>query len=475
MDTAGMSTRPARGPHEARVTYLRTGMAAIPLLAFITGALAARPLGDDYGLEAALSAHGAAGAFGWYMTHWSAYFSTYGMLTAVAATLRAVHADRYLETVMAVALIGLLWSAARQVVGWVLPDRADVPVLVAVSVLGSFVSFASDHDPSLYSAAFWAPAWVSHLAPMFLAPFIFGLMLRRGPRRRRDVVALFVSSGFAGGFGIVETVILVAVAIAAAVVARRLGAPADVKKVCAVVGGLVVAAAVVWLLPGTGQRQAFYLAHHMGTADVHGPGAVLARLWALSKADAWAVIASPAPVLGFALGWIVRRQRGGHAGDGESRAVPAVAAAGVGVTMAACVATAIGDVGSYRAGWHLYPLWISLYGTCGVAGWAAAMSRAVHCSARRAVVVTVVCLGWCTLALGGVAATAWSRRGTFDRNLASAAHARNPSAPIVWTSVDVGPMLRPPIGDDADWRTDISRWLGVPVSSLHVVRPRSSG
>lgn len=426
----------------------------IPLAVLVVGATAARPIADDYGIEAKLTSHGAFGAVSWWVAHWSAYYSNYGVLTVAAAVTRASGQDIYFESVMALAMLAGLLMAVRSSLRWCRASGTTT-VLVSTGLLGSFATIAEPGQPVLYSAVYWASAWVSHLVPVFLAPMYVRLSLRPGPRQRWGIAGLCALGLFVGGFGVVETCILIILVASAAWAAYRMGFPLDRWRVGAATGSLVAAFLLIELLPGTAVRQAYFSTHQLGLAGVHGTRAFMERWWRYGRLDLKTVLLSPAPILGLATGWLLQHQRASPFRD-EAAMIRVLAKPAVAVFVTAWALTALGDAGSYFAVWHLLPLWAILYATFGLCGWRLAIGKHGHPSIRIAVSGLII---GCSAVLATTAATtAWRRRPLFDQDVALVRASRLSERPAEWTATSVGPI--------GDWPSAIPEWLDVPSSSV---------
>jgi hypothetical protein len=484
-DLAG-TYRPAR----LRAVLL-TALAGLPILIAAIGALAVRPIADDYAVEGTLSSAGSvSAAFSYWMHEWSAFYSMYGLLTAGAATGRHVGLAVYYPAA-ALAVLALLvassWLVTR---AWsrltgVRVSAAGTALLASV-VLGGLFSLVRPAAPVLFGAIYWQTAFLPHVVPVLLVPLVLAGLLRlaRLPRRWLAVLVAVIAGFVLAGFAFAETMIVMSATVATAWAIRRLRGPQAsrpaVGVLAAMVLGLVIGFVTVYLLPGTSVRQADLANQGIGIRAVHGFMPWLQLIGAAIKTSlAWPVL-SPALVLGLAAGWIVRRGLVTPAvSTDEERTVIRVVGTALGATVVASwIVTVLGDIASYPAWWHCLPLWIELVLVGALVGWWLAARRlgpaGGHRSAaaerrgylRQAVPVVVVL--WCVSVTALAAAATWDRHSIVDADVA-AAQARaagTTTGPVVWQSqsmADICDMER-------DWVQDsIAQWFGLQRTDFQVV------
>jgi len=234
--------------------------------------------------------------------------------------------------------------------------------------------------------------------------------------------------------------------------------------------GLVVGFVTVYLLPGTSARQAEFARLGLGFSAAHGLVPWL-RLIAHVTAQSlgWPLL-SPGPVLGFVVGWLLRRNAATPTVpiDREKTVIRVVGRALAGTTVASWALIMLGDIASYPAWWHYWPLWIEFTILGALVGWrVAAVRRAARPAFLRWAELGVVVV-WCVSVTAFAAAATWERRSTVDANVA-AARARvdgRSAGPVVWQAA--------PVGGIADMETDwvqaaVAQWFGLAPTDFRIV------
>jgi len=138
-----------------------TALGALPVLAVAIGAFVARPVADDYSIEATFQTAGSVGrAFSTWMHTWTATYSMYTLLTAGPRIERTIGTDVYYPVVSTLILIlfivavSLVFGAWARATGrrMTRPARIACTAVLASLLLGSLTSFRHPTDPMLFGA-----------------------------------------------------------------------------------------------------------------------------------------------------------------------------------------------------------------------------------------------------------------------------------------------------------------------------------
>lgn len=446
------------------------------------GALMARPIADDYTVNARLvTAHGALPAFAAWMKTWTGYYSEYGILTGLASATRAIGLERYTFAIASVAFLALCVVSVRACVRvaqrharteWGMTEA----LVLAAGLVGALAGpLRQSLHTNLYEAFFWTSSYISHLVPIVACPLLMLAVLRvREPRLRAEVA--FVAAVFVAGFGLAETVVVAAVVAATVWVAYRVRGRAVVERhhvdLVATALGLASGVFIVESVPGTELRAHFFEQVHRGVTVHHGLLGVARVGASYALSDAKGVLISPAPVLGIFLGLAfcltpVARARGAFA-----ELVPTLMVAAWAVVGAALVAVALGDVYSYPASWHLLPLATALYVACFLAGYALGLQSRAELVPLAIGAVLVLAFAWTAVQTANATHVAWSRARVIDDDVQAvhAARASSPPRRVTWRSMSVGDMAdAASSGPNAYVRDSVSQWLGIPSEDLAVV------
>src|SRR5262249_5982989 len=266
---------------------------------------------------------------------------------------------------------------------------------------------------------------------------------------------------------------------------RRLrGAQASrmaIALLSALILGLVAGFTTILRLPGTSARQAYLVEVGAGTSMLHGFMPWFHHVASTTQHSLVWTVLTPGPVLGLAAGWILRRSVATPTVPiDQEQAVIRVVATALSVTLAASwILVTLGEIASYGAWWHLWPLWIQFTLLGSLVGWKLAAQRRRTVSRRRSYLrwaVSIVLVLWCLSWTAYEAATSWERRSIVDTNVAAArARAAGTSAgPVVWQAQPVGDITDMQ-ADQTYWvNLDIALWFGLDPTDFIVVEPGSS-
>jgi hypothetical protein len=460
-------------------------LAGVPIALAAVGALAARPVADDYWFQANLTSAGdPLGAFTLGIRTWSAFYSMYALLTAGAAAGRtAGFAVAYpLASLLLLALLvrgcasaARLWFREVAVSAPVLPGA----LLLSGAVLASLATFRYPDAPVLFGALYWQSAWVPHLVPVLVLPMILPIILRQrvGPSLRPGCILLgVVLAGFSFG---PASVSLIMATMFWWVVHQLRGAAASRAAFRGLVNfavGIAVGTATVFLLPGTSVRQAAIAAQR------HDVGAFAAT----AREVAASSLFTPAIVVALLAGFLLRRLAAPYPADNaEVRSVRTIRRAlGAGLVLS-WVPISVGSFLSYLGFWHWWPLMVLWTAYCATVGWSLAArlhneraeearapgQRRLASSGTTGLALAVVVV-WSGLAAGYSASATWLRRAPFDQNIhaAEAALGRSPAATIDWVALPLPYLDDVRAGAPESWtNANVARWLGVDPDALAVV------
>jgi hypothetical protein len=476
---------------QVRGRLLRGGVAAVPLIIAALGALAARPIADDYAMEGMLTYTGSIwSAFMQWMNAWTSFYSMWAILTVGTAAGRVLGVALYYPmlalsalTIFVVAsrVIVRTWSRVSGVKLAVLPAT----LLLSSALLGGFVSLRRPATPASFGALYWWTIFVPHLLPVLLAPVALVVVVRFARLRARSrawplgLIAAFLAGFFLAGFAFVETAIVVVATVATAWTIRRLrgsdNARAAVAFLAAMAIGLIVGFLAVLLLPGTSARQSVLAGSGTGIATLHGLSAWPYAIASTARHTlAWTML-SPAPVLGAAVGWTVRRSSTLLAPTEQERhVVRTVGTALGGTAVASWILVTLGDIASYRAWWHLFPLWVQVTLLGALAGWRLAAVQRWTLRGEGGYLTWVVhglLVLWCAAVTFYAASASWDRRAVVDANIAAARAVVSGAAsgPVIWQSQSVGGIedMQP---DQSHWvNYSVAQWFGLHPSDFQVV------
>ena len=425
-------------------TVALIGAVSLPLVCALVGAVCARPIADDYVVQGYLQVtHTGVAAFRAWMENWTAYYSTYGLMTAAAVAGRHVGiAVQYAgqSVLLLVLLVGAASLGCRSWWRHVRPQLSLtlVTALVIAGLLGSFDDFGMSGSPALFGALYWAPAWMSHLVPILLLPLALAAAVRC--RRRRAAAGYLVVGLILGGFGFSESGIVVAASGATGWAIWRFYGSARVRGIAPALIGLAAGATagtlIVWRLPGTADR-----AHRLGQGIHLTPvGPLVETILRRGGQDFFSMLASPAPLLGLVIGFSLQRlgTRGGGGVSRETASYLEVVTKALGATtVAAWLCVTVGDAASYFAYYHMYPLWVLCYVFFLLLGWQLG-ARQVAPMRSLAVGLVGASIVWSSLLTGFATSAVWARRPVFDRDLAAARSASHTRQTVVWRSVSIG-------------------------------------
>ena len=460
------------------VSWLVGLICGTPLAVLAIGAVSARPISDDYSMMANVATEGFVGTFSSYMLTWTPLYSMIGFLAGGTALLgknfTPVACCGLLILIVVVA--GVVWRTWSS-------GASSVPTPLAAVALstGMVGSFASSHYPRYPQApilfgALFAPTtvWMSHVVPTLLAPLVLLLALK--VRGRLGVAASIMAGLVTAGFGFAETVTVVSMVIMTGWAQWRLGGRQRLRGALAPLtglgAGLVVGAVIVYALPGTAARNHVFATADLGLAQAHGH--VISYFASIAFGNFKAAFLSPAILLGLVVGVVL----GALSPRNPFRTRTAVIWCAV-VTVVAWLAVSVGDLFSYQAFWHVYPILMMLYLTAGAVGWRLAEIR--PSLAGIGAVLAAGCLVWTVLLTTAVTSAALDRRPIVDSDFARAAALdRRPivdhaTTHLKWVSMSVGRGYG--IGDaesiwapvDDHWITgDIATLFGIPERNIVV-------
>ncbi len=467
--------------------------ASAPVVLAAVGALAARPIADDYWFEANLTSAGnLPEAFSLGIRTWSAFYSMYALLTAGAAAGRVVGAEVYYPLASLLVLALFLQACVAVVRLWFRETAVRAPVLPAAlllcsAVLASLATFRYPDAPVLFGALYWQSAWVPHLVPILALPTVLSICLRqpghRSGRLRPECLLLgLVLAGFSFG---PASVALIMAAMFWWVVTRLRGAEAARQALRGLVNfaaGIALGTTLVFLLPGTSVRHAAIAANQQGMTSVEVLGAIAST----AREVAASSLLTPAIVVAVLAGFLLRRLAAPHPADStELHAVRTIRRAiGAGLIFS-WLPISVGSYLSYLGFWHWWPLMLLWTAFCATAGWGLAariangQSEDAHRSGRSRLLASgtaglalAVVVTWSALAAGYSASAAWQRRSPFDRNLQAAGEAldRTPDATIEWIASPLPYLDDVRSGASESWTNkNVARWLGVDPDALKVV------
>ena len=448
----------------------------------VVGALAVRPIADDFVINAKVEQlHGPLPAFGSWMTTWTGYYSGYGLLTALAGLTRALGIDRYTFAIASVAFLVLIVASVRGCVAaskrlgatdWAWPEA----IVLTAGLLASFVGpLRESLHTNLYEAIYWASAWISHLLPIVACPLLIIAIVRLHNRAVQVSVA-FLAAMFIAGFGLAETVVVTATVCAFAWVAYRLRGRDALSKhrptLAAAGFGLVAGTVVVAFLPGTAARARYLESFHLGLSAHRGLANLTRATAHIALSDAKAVVLSPAPVLGLLIGLALCLAPFSRNRSELTEALPSLLIASWGVVFVSWVAVAFGDLSSSQASWHLLPLATAVYVASLITGYALGTHKTVKYLPMGVGVCLVAALTWTTVQTTVVAEAAIDRARVFDDNVRSAQVAREhrPPRPTTWYSMSIGQMTDAAASGPNDWAgTAVAQWLRIPPDDLVIV------
>jgi len=437
-----------------------------PLAIAAIGAVSARPISDDYSLMRKVATEGLAGAFSDYMHNWTPLYSMIGVLAGGTAWLGKnffpVASCGLLILIVVVG--GVVWRTWSLGASWV-PTPVAALVL-STGMVGSFYSIHYPAAPILFSALFWATAWVPHVVPMLLAPLTLLLALRV---RGRLGVAVSIMAGLAtAGFGFAETATVVSMVVMTGWALWRHGGRRRLRGALAPLtglgAGLIVGAVIAYALPGTAARNHVFATLGLGLSQAHGH--VFSDLGSIAFGDFEAAVLSPAIPLGVILGVVL----GALSPRDPFRTRTALIWCAV-VTVVAWLAVSLGDLFSYQVWWHVYPLWMMLYLTAGAVGWRLAEIR--PSLAGIAATMAAGCLVWTCLLTTAVTTAALERRTVVDRDFAAATHAPA-TTHLVWVAMWVSGFGSEGIRDaEPAWWPAGDRWVFGNLSILFHIPQRN--
>jgi hypothetical protein len=278
------------------------------------GALAARPINDDYWFQANLSSAGdVLGASSLGVRTWSAFYSMYAPLTAGAAAGRVVGFEVYYPLASILVLALFLGASVAAVRLWFREMAITTPGLPAAlvlcgAVLASLATFRYPDAPVLFGALYWQSAWVPHIVPILALPIILPICLRQAVGRSRFfrpgcLLLGLLLAGFSFG---PASVALIMAAMFWWVVRRLRGAEASRQALPGLINfaaGIAVGTVLVFLLPGTAVRQAAVAAHRHGMTS----GETVAALASTAREVAASSLLTPAIVVALLAGFLLRR------------------------------------------------------------------------------------------------------------------------------------------------------------------------
>jgi hypothetical protein len=467
--------------------------ASVPIVLAAFGAIAARPINDDYWFQANLTSEGdVLGAFSLGLRTWSAFYSMYALLTAGAAASRTVGFEIYYPLASLLVIALFLQACVAVVRMWFREMAITAPVLPAglllcAAVLASLATFRHPDAPVLFGALYWQSAWVPHVVPILALPTVLMIILRRPVRRSRfirpeGVVLGLLLAGFSFG---PASVALIMAALFSWVVHQLRGREAFRQVAPGLINfaaGIAVGTGIVFVLPGTSVRQAAIAAHRQGMTSAETLTAIFSTAWEVAASS----LLTPAIVVGLLAGLLLRRLAAPYpAGSDELRAVRTTRRAlGAGLALS-WLPISVGSYVSYLGFWHWWPLMLLWTAFCATVGWALAArianrqagatqrsgpsSLLTIGTTRLALAVVVV---WGALAAGYSASAVWQRRSPSDRNLQSGklASDRGPAASVEWTALPLPYLddVRP--GASESWTNrNVARWLGVEADALTVI------
>jgi hypothetical protein len=445
----------------ARARSLLCLAALYPVAVASVGAIAARPIADDYSFLASAT-DGLIGGFTRWMTEWTGYYS-FSWLQNAGAWVSTPGTVNIVFPAMSLALLGLLTWSLRQCVLALNSVRAfELPVWPATAVLtagalGS-LTLLGDPDPGvLFGALYWQSLWLGHLVPLLLLPFALRLLHPRAARTRKANEVLGLLAGFVlAGFAFSLTGI-----IGAAVVACLMGSvllhgqrpPARVIRTAgALLAGLTTGTAVAFLMPGTGRRREVLAEQRPHELSVE-------VFWrSVNDVGYKALVESPSLILGLGTGLLLVW---GLGGDSRRRTIDVLAVCSTLVVVAAIISIGVGAAVSYPAWWHLLPLLLITYLAATMLGAALATRwRPAFGAEAIAGLVALIVIAFASMEVHDAAAAAWERQRVFDTNL-PLQHGR-------WTAQPVGEIadLKP---GASDWVTQAAaEWLGKQPHELRV-------
>lgn len=467
--------------------------AGVPIVLAAVGALAARPIADDYWFQANLTTAGnLPEAVSLGIRTWSAFYSMYALLTAGAAAGRVVGAAVYYPLASLLVLALFLLACVTVVRLWFRETEARAPVVPAAlllcgAVLASLATFRYPDAPVLFGALYWQSAWVPHIVPILALPTVLSICLRHPVRRtgrlRPECLLLgLLVAGFS--FGPASVALIMAASFWWVV--HRLRGATDSRKVLPgllnFAAGIALGTALVVVLPGTSVRQAAIAAHRQGMSPVE----VVAAVAATAREVAASSLLTPAIIVGVLAGYLLRRLAAPHPADTtELHAVRTIRrAVGAGLVLS-WLPISVGSYLSYLGFWQWWPLMLLWAAFCATVGWGLAAripdSKAedAHPSGRprllamgTAGLALAVVVAWSGLAAGYSASAAWQRRSSFDQNLRSAKEAVDPTSDtrIEWIALPLPYVDDVRSGASESWTNkNVARWLGVDPDALVVV------
>ena len=467
--------------------------AGVPIVLAAVGALASRPIADDYWFEANLTTAGnLPEAFSLGIRTWSAFYSMYALLTTGAAAGRAVGAEVYYPLASLLVLALFLQACVTVVRLWFREMGVRAPVLPAAlllcgAVFASLATFRYPDAPVLFGALYWQSAWVPHILPILALPTVLSICLRHpvgrwGRLRPESLLLGLVVAGFSFG---PASVSLIMAAMFWWVVHRLRGAAASRKVLPGLLNfaaGIALGTALVFALPGTSVRQAAIAAHRQGVTSVE----VVAAIAATAREVAASSLLTPAIIVAVLAGFLLRRLAAPHPADtAELHAVRTIRRAiGAGLVLS-WLPISVGSYLSYLGFWHWWPLMLLWTAFCATVGWGLAaripdrQAEDAHPSGRPRLLATgtaglalAVVVAWSALASGYSASAAWQRRSPFDQNLRSAKEALEPTsdATIKWIALPLPYLDDVRSGASESWTNkNVARWLGVDPEALVVV------
>lgn len=464
-------------------------LACLPLAVVTMGALAARPIADDYVLLGVLrTSDGVFSAFWYWMSQWSAFYTMYALLTLGSVIEHSVDPVVFYPA-CSLLLLALLWFVARTLTRvWQGTTDVRVPgatALLVGAVLGGLFNLRAPTDPVLFGALYWNTAFFPHVVPVLLTPLVILAAVRVSARAGRPAsrwgwVAVFFLAGLLlAGFAFAETGIAVlAVAVSGWALRRTTGRDAMrvLPVLVATAGGLVTGAVLVLkAFPGTGVRQAEYAGG--GIHSQQGLVDVTAYVLSTVQHNATRTVLSPGLVIGLLVGFWLRWSSGQGPADHRERSLVKTWTTAMGVLAAGSWAViAAGEVASYASWWHLFPIWMELPVLGCLLGWAwHARASSPSPRLRRLLPVTLaLSMLWSTVLAGFAANAAWARQPVVDANIraAEAVRAGRTPPPLMWQSVSVADILDPQT-EPGHWiNRAVARWTGLDPRQISVV-PRS--
>jgi hypothetical protein len=467
--------------------------ASIPICLAAFGAVAARPIADDFSNEGIQhSTGGMTQAVSWWMHNWTPLYSMFGALSSGVALERLIGMDVYYPLASLLVLALFVLAAYVVVRCWMTVTGVRLSVVLAVvlltsAFLGSLASFVRPTEPDLFAALYWQSAWVPHLVPILTLPTVLAGTIRAsrfGTWVRAAAAPLVALAGFVlAGFGFAEAALACVVTVATAWVVHQLRGAAAFRRtapfLALLVASIAAGAVVVVSLPGASVRAHTEASQHFGILSYSGPVQALRVLASDLLHDAVHVLLTPALPIGLVIGYTLRYLVPGHslADEREVKAVRVLGIASIASLVASFAVVALGDLSTYRAWWHLFTLELMVMLLASVGGWGIAggvfradSSRVKRTAPRRILFPLLAgTLLWCAASTAAAAHATWARRPILDRNVAAAlaASSHATSRPVVWHSVSIGD----PTKDISDMRVDPTAFVNHDVAQWFALAP----